>query len=82
MKGLVFGIFNVIPALESEFTASKLFAVIDNFILIVWHLSNNFSLYLKLNGHKVLNCKLGITLRVSVTSATIFTAKRTMHKNT
>jgi len=26
-----------------------------------------------------LNPKLGITLRVSVTSATIFTAKRTIH---
>jgi len=27
---------------------------------------------------QILNSKLGITLRVSVTSATIFTAKRTM----
>jgi len=31
---------------------------------------------------QVLNSKLGITLRVSVTSATIFTSKRTIHKNT
>jgi len=31
---------------------------------------------------KVLNPKLGITLRVLVTSATILTAKRTIHKNT
>jgi len=29
-----------------------------------------------------LNLKLGITLRVSVTFATILTAKRTIHKNT
>jgi len=29
-----------------------------------------------------MNPKLGITLRVSVASATIFTAKRTIHKNT
>jgi len=31
---------------------------------------------------QVLNTKLGITLRVSVTSVTILTAKRTIHKNT
>jgi len=31
---------------------------------------------------QVLNSKLGITLRVSVTSATILTVKRTIHKNT
>jgi len=31
---------------------------------------------------QVLNSNLGIKLRVSVTSATIFTAKRTIHKNT
>jgi len=31
---------------------------------------------------QVLNSKLGITLRISVTSATILTAKRTIHKNT
>jgi len=31
---------------------------------------------------QILNSKLGITLRVSVTSATILTAKRTIHKNT
>jgi len=31
---------------------------------------------------EVLNSKLGITLRISVTSATILTAKRTIHKNT
>jgi len=31
---------------------------------------------------KVLNSKLGITLRVSVTSTTILSAKRTIHKNT
>jgi len=31
---------------------------------------------------QVLNPKLGIALRVSVTSATILTAKRTIHKNT
>jgi len=31
---------------------------------------------------QVLNRKLGMTLRVSVTSATILTAKRTIHKNT
>jgi len=31
---------------------------------------------------QVLNSKLGITLRVSVTSATILTAKWTIHKNT
>jgi len=31
---------------------------------------------------QVLNFKLGITLRVSVTSATILTAKGTIHKNT
>jgi len=37
---------------------------------------------LRLNGHTVLNSKLGITLRVSVTSATILTAKRTIYKNT
>jgi len=30
---------------------------------------------------QVLNSKLGITLCVSVTCATIITAKRTMHKN-
>jgi len=29
-----------------------------------------------------LNSKLGITLRVSVTSATTLTAKRTIHRNT
>jgi len=31
---------------------------------------------------QVLNSKLGITFRVSVTSATILTAMRTIHKNT
>jgi len=31
---------------------------------------------------QVLNSKLGITLRVSVTTATIFTAKRNIHKYT
>jgi len=31
---------------------------------------------------QVLNSKQGITLRVSVTSETILTAKRTIHKNT
>jgi len=31
---------------------------------------------------QALNSKLGITLRVLVTSATILTAKRTIHKNT
>jgi len=31
---------------------------------------------------QVLNSKLGITLRVSVTSVTILAAKRTIHKNT
>jgi len=31
---------------------------------------------------QVLNSKLGITLRVSVTSATIFTAKGTIYNNT
>jgi len=31
---------------------------------------------------QVLNSKQGITLRVSVTTATILTAKRTIHKNT
>jgi len=31
---------------------------------------------------QVLNPKLGITLRVSVTYATILTKKRTIHKNT
>jgi len=31
---------------------------------------------------QVLNSKLGITLRVLVTSVTILTAKRTIHKNT
>jgi len=31
------------------------------------------------NLRQVLNPKLGITLRVSVTSATILTAKRTIH---
>jgi len=30
---------------------------------------------------EVLNSKLGITLRVSITSATILTAKETIHKN-
>jgi len=33
---------------------------------------------LRLNSHSSLNSKLGITLRVSVTSATILTAKRTI----
>jgi len=54
------------PSMNQEFNSKRLKTVKTKDLMVI----------------QGLNLKLGITLRVSVTSATIITAKRTIHKNT